>query len=165
VRGVPTLYNTTKQVFSNSSYLIIAASVFVSILALLLYERGILFFQPYIVFQLSQDLIPDFILIVMTSVLVGIVSSMTVYQISMQNASTKSASSGVAGSLMGIGTSVCTSCTQIGFTIISTLGAGGAAALSLISNYEIPLRIVSVALLTLSFFFIAKSITAKCKIM
>lgn len=82
----------------------------------------------------------------------------------MQKAGAKRAGSGMFGSLLGIGTSVCTSCTQIGFTVISMLGSTGAVALSFMSQYEIPLRIISIALLILSYFLLTKNITTKCKI-
>lgn len=130
----------------------------------LLYARGLLFFQPYLAFQLQEDLALSFVLIVIVSGFMGLVSSMTIYQMLMQKASTKYASSGMLGSLVGIVTGVCTSCTQIGFTIISMLGATGATALSFISHYEIPFRIISVALLILSYFLLTKSIASKCKI-
>ena len=155
---------TLKLVFSNPLYLITSVSVFAIMLVFLLYARGFLFFQPYFVFQLPEDLTLSFVLIVMVSGFMGLVSSMTIYQILMQKASPKYASSGMLGSFLGIGTSVCTSCTQIGFTIISMLGATGAATLSFISYYEIPFRIISIALLILSYFLLTKSITAKCKI-
>lgn len=156
---------TLKLVFSNLLYLIMSMSVSVVMLVFLLYARGLLFFQPYFAFQLPPELALSFVLIVTASGLMGLVSSMTVYQVLMQKASTKSASSGVLGSLVGMGTGVCTSCTQIGFAIISILGTTGATALSVISHYEIPLRIISIALLTLSYFFITKSIASRCKIM
>lgn len=155
---------TLKLVFSNPLYLITSVSIFVTMLVFLLYARGLLFFEPYFAFQLSEDLVLSSVLIVVVSGFMGLVSSMTIYQILMQKASTKSASSGMLGSFVGISTSVCTSCTQIGFTIISMLGATGAAALSVISHYEIPFRIISIGLLILSYFLLTRSITAKCKI-
>lgn len=82
----------------------------------------------------------------------------------MQKVGAKRAGSGMFGSLIGIGTGICTSCTQIGFAIISMLGATGAATLSFMSHYEIPLRIISITLLTLSYFLLTKNITTKCKI-
>jgi len=133
-------------------------------LVFLWYASGLLFFEPYFVFQLPEDLTLSFVLIVMVSGFMGLVSSLTIYQILMQKASPKYASSGMLGSFLGIGTSVCTSCTQIGFAIISMLGATGAATLSFISHYEIPFRIISIALLILSYFLLTKNITAKCKI-
>ena len=152
-----------KLVFTNPLYLIISISIFVIMLGFLLYARGLLFFQRYFAFQLPEDLILSFVLIVIVSGLMGFVSSLTIYQILMQKA-TKYAGTGVLGSLVGIGTSACTSCTQIEFTIISMLGATGASALSFMSHYEIPLRIISIAMLILSYFLITKSIAAKCKI-
>jgi hypothetical protein len=134
-------------------------------LVFLLYARGLLFFEPYFAFQLPQDLTLSFVLIVTASGFMGLVSSMTIYQILMQKANTKSTGTGVIGSLTGMGTGVCTSCTQMGFAIISILGTTGAAALSFMSYYEIPLRVISIALLTLSYFLITKSIASKCKIM
>lgn len=161
VRGVHR--TTLKMVFSNPISLIILVLVFAVMLVLLLYGRGLLFFEPYFVFYLPQDLALSFVLIVIVSAFMGLVSSMTTYQL-MQKASTKSAGSGVMGSLVGIGTGVCTSCTQIGFGVISILGTTGATALSFMSHYEIPFRIISIVLLTLSYFLIAKSITSKCRI-
>lgn len=64
----------------------------------LLYARGLLFFEPYFAFQISEDLDLSFVLIVIASGLTGLVSSITLYQILMQKAGAKRAGSGMVGS-------------------------------------------------------------------
>ena len=153
-----------KQVFSKPSYLIISASVFTVILVALLHAREFLFFEPYFVFQLPEDLIPNFVLIMILSALVGIVLSMSIYQIRILKASKRKMSSGLVGSFVGAGTGICTGCSSIGITIISTLGIIGATTLSFLNYYETPIRIVAIAILVATYFLMVRGITSECKI-
>jgi hypothetical protein len=47
---------------------------------------------------------------------------------------------------------------------VSTLGAAGRTATAFLSNYEIPLRLASIAVLGFTYFISVKGITSKCKI-
>jgi len=159
------LHKTTlKIVFSKQTYLLLSISIFAVMLIILLHAREFLFFSPYLAFQLTHEMILSFILIVAVSGLTGMVLSVSIYRIFTQRMGAKSMSSGMLGSLVGVGTGVCTGCSQIGFAIITTFGAAGAVTLSFLSYYEIPLRMASIAILTVSYFLVARNISSNCKI-
>ena len=164
-RGNIELHKTAlKIVFSNPIYLVMSISISALMLIILLHAREFLFFAPYFAFQLPSSMILSFVLIVIVSGLTGIVSAMSAFQIYTQRTGVKNMSSGVIGSFAGVGTGICTSCSQIGFTIISALGATGAAALSFLTYYEIQIRVASIVLLAVSYFLVAKNIGHNCKI-
>jgi len=52
-----------------------------------------------------------------------------------------------SGTTLGMASSICASCSSIGFYLVVTLGATGVAAPTFLSNYQLPLRIAAIALL------------------
>ncbi len=70
---------------------------------------------------------------------------------------------GFLGSMIGASAGAC-SCGSIGFAVISAFGAVGGTATAFLTNYEIPLRLVSIAILVYTYYVSAKGITAQCKI-
>jgi len=155
---------TLKLVYSNISSWIISGSLFSVLLVFLLSAREFLFFEPYFVFQLPLDWIPSFILIIIVSVLIALVTSLAVFQIRAIKASSSKTGTGVIGSLIGVGAGVCTSCGPIGFSIISTLGVAGATSLSFLTEYEIPIRLAGIAILSGTYLVMIKGIAKGCKI-
>jgi len=153
-----------KLVFSNPAYLILSGCVFAGMLVLLLYTRELLFFEPYFVFYVSEYDYLSFGLILMVSGLTGMVLSMATYQIKTLRTSSKKMGSGILGSVVGAGAGVCTSCGQIGFAVISAFGASAAITFSFLTIYEIPIRIVAIAILTGTYFLMVKGITSECKV-
>ena len=78
--------------------------------------------------------------------------------------SKKKVSSGFIGSIIGASAGAC-SCGSIGFAVISVFGAvGGAAATSFLANYEIPLRLLSIAILVATYFYMIRGLTRECKV-
>jgi len=71
--------------------------------------------------------------------------------------------SGFLGSIIGAGAGAC-SCGSIGFAVISAFGAVGGTATAFLTNYEIPLRLVSIAILAYTYYVTVKGIMAQCKI-
>jgi hypothetical protein len=63
-----------------------------------------------------------------------------------------------------MGAGVCTSCGQIGFTIISTFGVAGATSLSFLTEYEIPLRIVAITILSGTYLLMVRGMAKECSI-
>ncbi len=153
-----------KLVFSNPAYLILSGLIFAGMLLLLLHTRELLFFEPYFVFHLGQGDYLSFALIIIVSGLMGLVISMAAYRIQTLRASTKKMGSGLLGSIVGAGAGVCTSCGPIGFALISTFGVGAAITFSFLTIYEIPIRIVAIAILTGTYFLMVKGIASECKI-
>jgi len=130
----------------------------------LLAAREFLFFEPYFVFQLPLDWIPSFILIIIVSGLIALVTSLVVFQIRTIKANASKTGTSVIGSIIGVGAGICTSCGPIGFSMISTLGVAGATTLSFLTEYEIPLRLAAIAILSGTYLVMIKGIAKGCKI-
>ena len=88
---------------------------------------------------------------------------MGIYRIQILKSSKKKMSSGFLGSIIGASAGAC-SCGSIGFTIISVFGAVGGAATAFLANYEIPLRMLSIGILVITYFYMVKGLNAECKI-
>jgi hypothetical protein len=67
-----------------------------------------------------------------------------------------------SGSSLSIISGVCSSCSSVGFLLISTFGSVGIVASNLLTIYQIPLRIISVAILIFALYSIHKRITQSC---
>lgn len=155
---------TIKLVYSNISSWIISGSLFTVLFVFMLYAREFLFFEPFFVFQLPVDWILSFILIIIVSGLIALVTSLAVFQMRTVKANSKKTGTGVVGSVIGVGAGVCSSCGQIGFAIISTFGVAGATSLSFLTVYEIPIRLLAIAILSGTYFVMIKGITKGCKV-
>jgi hypothetical protein len=141
----------------------LSIGIFTVLLVALSSGSQFIFFSPSLVFYVPQDSAFNFGLIVIISALSGIVASMSIYRIRLAK-SGLGTGVGFFGSIIGAGAGAC-SCGPIGFSLVSTLGTIGGTATAFLSNYEIPLRLGSVAILGLTYFISAKEITAKCKIL
>ena len=69
----------------------------------------------------------------------------------------------LSGSTLGILSTVCASCSSsLGFIILSVFGSGlGVTVSTFLSNYQMPLRIVSVAILLWSYYSVSKSVVGE----
>lgn len=81
----------------------------------------------------------------------------------MMGTGIRKSGSGFLGSVIGAGAGAC-SCGSIGFAVISAFGAVGGTATAFLTNYEIPLRLVSIAILLYTYYITVKRITTQCKI-
>ena len=72
-------------------------------------------------------------------------------------------SDGFIGSMIGASAGAC-SCGSIGFAVISVFGAVGGAATSFLANYEVPLRLLSIGILIVTYFYMVRGLTAECKV-
>jgi len=155
---------TLKLVFSNPTYLVISGSIFALMLVLLFYAQEYLFFEPFLVFYIPDGMFASFVSIIVVSGLIGLVISLTIFQIRAQKASTKKTSTGLAGSLIGAGAGVCTSCGSLAIPIISVVGVAGASALNFLVIYEFPIRLVAIGILIGTYFMMIKGINKECKV-
>ena len=153
-----------KLVYSGISSWLISGVVFVCLLLFLLSAREFLFFEPFWAFHVPSDWILQFVLILIVAGLISLVTSLAVYQIRMLKANYKKTGTGVIGSLIGVGAGVCTSCGPIGFSIIMTFGVAGATTLSFLYEYEIPIRLVAIAILVATYFMMIRGISKECKV-
>jgi len=120
----------------------------------------LLFFTPVFVFYLPSDAIPVFILSNIISVLMGIVLSMNVYV--LKNTKVKMNKSSFLGSTVGMAAGGCASCSTVGFVLLTSFGTVGVAASTFLSVYQIPLLIVSIALLLWAYYSIHNKLTKSC---
>ena len=153
-----------KLVFSNPVYLITSCFIFSSILVLLLHTQEYLFFEPYLVFHIPQGMFPSFVSIIVVSALIGLVSGLTIFQIRKQKTSTKKANASLAGSIIGAGAGVCTSCGSLAIPIITVLGVTGASALNFLTIYEFPIRLGAIGILIGTYFIMIRGINQECKV-
>ncbi len=153
-----------KLVFSNYKYIVLAVVIFVGLLIPLLIISEYIFLEPYVVSHLPSGTELGFVLIVIVSALSGLVLSMNIFRINnFRNIAKRKISGGVFGSIIGAAAGAC-SCGPIGFAVISTFGAAGGVATSFLTNYEIPIRLLAIAILIFTYYTTAKSLKVECKI-
>jgi hypothetical protein len=150
-----------KVVFSTPMYILTAAAVAIPFWILFNVFDQLIFFEPIWIFYLPEDAIIGFILTTIVSILLGILVSMNIYAIghSRLKISRKSLFS---GSSLSIISGVCSSCSSVGFLLISTFGSIGVITTNLLTIYQIPLRIISVAILIFALYYIHKRIVQSC---
>jgi hypothetical protein len=149
-----------KIVFSNPLYIAIAGTVFAIFWIVFSSFDQLLFFSPIVTFYLPDDAIVEFILTNITSILMGILVAMNVYVI--RNLKIKLDKSLLSGSILGIASSACASCSSIGFLVISTFGGFGVVATDFLTNYQTPLRIASICVLIWALHSVHNRITKSC---
>src|ERR687886_2623866 len=155
-----TILLTFNIVFSNPLYIAIAGAVFTFFWVVFNSFDQLLFFSPVITFYLPDDAIVGFILINITSILMGILVAMNVYTI--RNSKIRLDKSLLSGSILGIASSACASCSSIGFLVISTFGGFGVVATDLLTNYQTPLRIASICILLWALYLVHNKIIRPC---
>lgn len=154
---------TLRWVFSNFRYLVLAILISVGLFIPLSIISEYIFISPYIIMNIPIDRVLGFTLIVAVSVLSGIVVSMNVYRIKLLQQNKNKIGGSLFGSIIGASAGAC-SCGSLGFAAISTFGAIGGVATSFLSNYEIPLRILSIGILVYTYYTTTKSLNVECKI-
>ncbi len=135
-----------RMVFSKWQYILIAFITAFGFWIVSTTFDQLLFFTPIVIFYLPNDAVVGFVLATITAILLGIVVSMNLYMFKHAKLKIKIASF-FSGSSLGVLSSTCASCSSLGFFLASTLGAVGVTASNFLSNYQTPLRLVSIALL------------------
>ena len=151
-----------KIVYSSNPILYIAITILVFISFWIFFNifDELLFFSPILYFYLPDDAIVGFVFTNIIALLLGIVVSMNIYLI--KNLKLNIGKSLISGSFLGIVTSACASCSSIGFIIISTFGGAGMVATAFLTNYQIPLRLLSIGIMIYALYAINKKITGSC---
>jgi hypothetical protein len=152
-----------RLVFSNVTYATLAIGIFVGLFLLLSYMSQFLFLEPKFLLYVQESEILNFILIVAVASLSGLVTSLSIYRIRLLGESVKKSGSGFLGTVIGASAGAC-SCSSIGFAIASTFGAVGGTATAFLTQYEIPLRLVSIAILVYAYYLAVKGISGQCKV-
>ena len=154
--------NSFKLIFSNYRYSTISILITLGLFFSLSIVSEYLFIEPYVVFAVYPDTAFNFSLIVVISILAGMVVSMNIFRVKLVKKVRKIGSS-ITGTVIGASAGAC-SCGPIGFSIITTFGTTGSIASSFLTNYEIPLRLISITILVLVLLTTLKSISRECKI-
>ncbi|MFZ0184950.1 MAG: hypothetical protein WAL88_08980 [Nitrosotalea sp.] len=152
-----------KRVYSHKKYVVLSISIFVVLLISFSMVSEFIFFSPVFVFYVPTYAIFDFMLIVIIAALSGIVISLGIYRVHILSNSVKKSGTGLFGSIIGASAGAC-SCGPLGFAAVSTFGTVGGIATSFFTNYETPLRLISVAILCYTYYASVKSITTQCNI-
>lgn len=152
-----------KLVYSNPKYLLLASGIFVLMTIGLLILSEYIFLEPYIVAHLPSGSELGFVLIVLLSALSALVIPMNIFRINILKSSKQKMGGGILGSIIGTAAGAC-SCGPIGFAVISTFGSVGATATAFLTNYEIPIRIIAIAILIVTYFTTIKSLNAECNL-
>ena len=151
------------MVFSDHRYLALAAGVIFGLFILLSYMSQIIFFEPQLSFYVPSEETANFVLIVILSVLSGIVASLSVYRIVRFGHGIRRSGGGFLGTIIGAGAGTC-SCGTIGFAAASAAGSIGGTATAILSQYEIPLRLISIAILGYTYYISVKGFSTSCRI-
>jgi len=150
-------------VFSDKRFIVLSVGIFIGMLIPLSIFSGYIFLEPYLVFYVPESIMFNFTLLVMISALTGLVSSMSIYRIRILRLKTKKTNAGVFGSLLGAGAGAC-GCLSMNTVFLSIFGTVGSTFAIFSSTYEIPLRLVSIAILGITYVAMVKGISADCKI-
>ncbi|MCH7560728.1 MAG: hypothetical protein IIC67_05075 [Thaumarchaeota archaeon] len=157
------MVQTIKLVYSNFKYVVLASTIFVSMMIGLLILSEYIFLEPYVVAHLPSGSELGFLLIVLLSALSALVIPMNIFRISVLKSSKQKMGGGIFGSIIGTAAGAC-SCGPVGFAVISTFGSVGATATAFLTNYEIPIRIIAIAILIITYFTTVKSLKVECKL-
>jgi hypothetical protein len=155
---------STKMVFSNWPYVAIAGVVATAFWIIFNLFDQLLFFSPVLFFYLPGDATVDFIISNITAILMGIVVSMNVYVLAQSKKLKVSTSSLFSGSSLSVLSSMCASCSSLGFVLISTFGGVGVTLSTFLTNYQTPLRVISILVLIWAYYSISKKLTKSCVI-
>ena len=150
-----------KLVYSNLKYLALAFVIFSAMLTGLLIISEYIFLEPFFVSHIPSGTELGFTLIVALSALSALVIPMNVYRVTVLRSSRQKISGGVFGSIIGATAGAC-SCGPIGFAVISTFGSVGAVTTSFLTYYEIPIRILAVLVLCVTYYTTIRSLQVEC---
>jgi hypothetical protein len=150
-------------VFSNKKYLALSTSIFFALFFSLSIISAFIFFSPTFLFYVPVYETFNFSLIVIVAALSGIVISLSVYRIRMLASGVRKQGSAFLGSIIGASAGAC-SCGSIGFAVVSAFGVVGGTVTAFLSNYEIPLRLISIGILGYTYYISVKGIAGQCKI-
>lgn len=150
-------------VFSDRRYVVLSSAIFALLFLALSIMSEYIFLEPYVVGHIPNGMEIGFGLILGISVLAALVLPMNVYRINVLRNSKKKMSGGLFGSIIGAAAGAC-SCGPVGFAIVSTFGSIGGTAIAFLTNYEIPLRLVAIAILGFVYVSTIKSLRIECKL-
>ena len=90
----------------------------------------------------------------------GILVAMNVYII--MNSKLRLNKSTFSGSILAIASSAYASCSSVGFLVISMFGGFSIITIDLHTNYQTPLRVISIVILLWALYHVQNKITKSC---
>jgi hypothetical protein len=155
---------SARLVFRNGSYLAVAVAIATAFWIIFNILDGLLFFSPIVTFYypLPGDSVPGFILSNITASMIGVVVGMNAYI--FRNYPVRLGKSFISGSALGTVSSMCASCSSVGFFLSTSLGSAGVAATTILTNYQIPLRLVAIGLLIWAYYSAHRKIVKSCMV-
>lgn len=152
-----------RMAFSKPAYIVIAAAVAVTFWMVFNAFDQLLFFSPVLAFYVPSGAVLGFVVSTVTAVFLGLVAGMNAFALSSMRAGRKvGAGSLLSGSSLATLSSACVGCSSVGPALVSALGGTGLAATTILSVYQIPLRLVSLAILVWAFYSTSRKITGAC---
>jgi hypothetical protein len=148
--------------FPNWLYIVLAGAVSSIFWIMFSVFDQLLFFSPIFTFYLPDDAVLGFILSTITAILMGILVSMNVYILKYSGNLKLTFGSLFSGSTLSMISSTCASCSSVGFLLVSTFGGIGVTTSTFLSNYQTPLRIMSIALLVWALYSASNKLTRSC---
>lgn len=146
------------------AYAVVAAAIAAMFAVLFLYFDEFLFFSPYLVFYLLPERIGYLTLDVAISVLSGIVLSLSLFQLfNVSKTKSKGQKLGLAGIVLAIFSGACP-CYYLVPLLAVAGGAGGTLAFIGITldTYQVPVKLLSLALVAFVGFGLERSLSASC---
>jgi len=153
---------STKLVLSKWPYIILGGVVTTIFWIIFNVFDQLLFFSPVVTFYLPDNAVAGFIISNITAVLAGAVISMNLYVIRHSKGLKTGIVSLFSGSSMSVLSSTCASCSSLGFLLISTFGGLGITASTFLTNYQMPLRVISILVLIWAYYSISRKLTSSC---
>lgn len=141
--GLRSIFFSAKLVFSKWPYILLGGAVTTIFWIIFNVFDQLLLFSPVVTFYLPDDAVAGFIISNITAVLAGAVISMNRYAIRHSKGLKGSILSLFSGSSISVLSSTCASCSSLGFLLISAFGGLGITASIFLTNYQIPLRVIS----------------------
>ncbi len=157
-------FSAFKIVYSSNPILYVGLTILVFTLFWIFFNvfDELLYFSPIVYFYIPSDSIIGFILSTASAFLLGFVVSMNIYLI--RSSGTRLDKSLISSSFLTVFSSACASCSSIGFVIISSFGGAGIIATAFLTNYQIPLRLVSISILILALYTVYRKTTNTCSL-
>ncbi len=151
-----------KQIFSNTKYIILSILIFAGMFVPFMIFLQYMFFEPFFIFSVPTSEAFGFSLVVVISALSGLVLSMGVYRLCVLQTSKQKVSPSFTGTILGGFTGAC-GCISVNVALMPLL-VPITGLVTIIESYAIPLRLISISILVLSYFMTVRSLTSECKI-
>jgi hypothetical protein len=153
-----------KVVYGSNPFLYIGLAILVFTIFWIFFNvfDELLYFSPILYFYLPNDATIGFILSTASALLLGVVVSMNIYL--LRNSKVRLDKSVISSSFLTILFSTCASCSSIGFVIISTFGSAGIIATAFLTNYQVPLRLISISILIIALYTVYRRTTNTCSL-